>query len=214
MSRKKYKAVNGLLVAGLMLVLVIIYTKNASAQEVITGNSGDCAGRSSACADMTVGGSDAFGLGLSSPSFGAAISQCVATEASNWIFGAYGRQKVVANYHCMGLSYLRSGMYDAGEFILCKHTELSDMPDCPAAVAQFNMAVQAMPEPEVAEEKHEELEQIHDAQLSELMALQAWATVAQMQIAELEQEPAVQTVVREVPFIDAKKRAALEELKE
>lgn len=202
---RKYGRVNfGWFILAIVAGFLISW-KAAKAQEIVT-NAGDCAGRSSACADLntvvdvqgaTIGGDNhkAVGIGLSSPSFTAAISQCVATEALSLAFGAWGKQKVVANYHCMGLAYLRSGMFNAGEYILCTHTELSHMgeDECKAAVKQFVLPIVTEPEPEPSAELLE-LEEYHEERLEEQQML-----IADMQAKIMNLETELETELAQVP---------------
>ncbi len=157
---KEFQPINPLWVVIVAIAVGVLVSQVASA-------TGDNRGPVTQEVDIAGDSSKALGIGFSSPSFTAAINQCIATEAENWFFGAYGKQKVVPNYHCMGLAYLQAGMIDAGEYILCKHTELSEMPDCEKSVSQY--VPRGTPEPvtgfEDYIEQHEEEEGAHVSQL-------------------------------------------------
>lgn len=121
-----------------------------------------------------IGGDDTIGIGLSSPSFTAAINQCLATESTNYAFGAYGKQRVISNYHCMGLAYLSAGMIEAGEYILCnaENGPLSGMPDCESAVSQYVPRVDLPAKlPVYNYDDHIEEEENHVSQLEDQMML-------------------------------------------
>jgi len=136
--------VQGFLLFTLLIALAIGLNQRAYASGDKITQSNDM--NNQTAGNVLTGGNDAWGIGFSSPSFGAAISQCVATKASNWFFGAFSKQGVISNYHCMGLAYLRAGMVTAGEFYLCGYTELSELGDaCPAAVAEFQRVIAPPP---------------------------------------------------------------------
>jgi len=118
-------------------VIALASQANASGDRVTQSNDMNNQTTGDVATTLNTGGNDALGIGFSSPSFTSAISQCLATKSSNWLFGAYGAQKIVSNYHCMGLAYLSAGMTTAGEYILCTHTELSNLPDCESAIKEF-----------------------------------------------------------------------------
>ena len=120
---KQYQPINPLWLVLVALAVVVIVSQVANAQhEVDVRQSNDMN-----TATGNVLGGDAIGVGFSSPSFGAAIAQCIATEASNWAFGAYGKQKVIVNYWCMGSSLYQMGRYDAAARVWCHRTDLGDL---------------------------------------------------------------------------------------
>jgi hypothetical protein len=214
-GRKEHEPVRLFWFVVLVAMIAVLVADISRADEISSGR--DCAGKSSACANQLVDvpvniagdSSKALGLGFSSPSFGVAISQCLATKSSNWVFGAYGKQSVVSNYHCMGLAYLQAGMLTAGEYILCTHTELSDMPDCSAAVGEFSRLV--APEPvetantdDIDAEYYAQAEMIEDQQM-----LIADLAAKYENLAQAEPRTIERTVVQQVPALSEKQRMAL-----
>ena len=134
-GQNEFQPINPLWVVIVAVAIAIIVSQVANAQESFQSNDMNTVGGD-------IRGSDALGIGFSSPSFGAAISQCVYTKAQNWFWGVWGNQDIGPNYHCMGLAYLQNGMLTAGTLYLCGHTELGELgDDCPAAVAEFSRQV-------------------------------------------------------------------------
>ena len=208
-----------ILVAGMAVIA------KSDAQETVIGD-GPCAGRSSACSDqnvlvegVTVGGDkhDALGLGFSSPSFGAAIAQCVATEAGNYLFGAYGRQKVVVNYWCMGSSLRQLGLYDMSARVWCEKTDLGDLyPSIGECINAASTPPQsARDEPVEVSQVVDELEELHAAEIEEQLMLLADMQAKIMNLeTELDRAQPPQTIIQQVPALSDEQRQALKGLKD
>ena len=198
----------------LAAMCVVIIADVSRADEISSGR--DCAGKSSACANQLVDiagdSSKALGLGFSSPSFGTAIAQCVATEASNFVFGAYGKQKVVVNYWCMGSSLYQLGKYDAAARVWCAKTDLGDLylseGECVSALSASPEAP-AEEAPVVVYE-----EDMHAAEIEEQQMLIADLAAKYENLAAA--EPQTQTIERTivVPKLSESQRTALAEVKE
>jgi hypothetical protein len=156
-------------------------------------------------------GSDALGLGLSSPSFGAAIAQCVATEASNFAFGAYGKQKVVVNYWCMGSSLYQMGHHDMAARVWCEKTDLGalypSIGECINVASRPPETAVAAPV-EVVSTPFDELEELHAAELEEQQMLLADLEAKIMNL----QQPQVRTIIQEKERFTPEQAAKLREV--
>jgi len=119
-GKKEFQPINPLWVVIFAVAIAIIVSQVANAQESFQSNDMNTVGGD-------IGGNDALGIGFSSPSFGAAISQCIATKSENYVFGAFGRQTVIVNYWCMGSSLYQMGKYDAAARVWCQKTDLGDL---------------------------------------------------------------------------------------
>lgn len=80
---------------------------------------------------IAIGGNNSLGLGFGGAQFDVDIGQCIGSEAQTWFFGIYGRQTLKENAWCHAITLINSGYTDAGEWLLCHYTYLSEMPDCP-----------------------------------------------------------------------------------
>ena len=163
--------------------------------------------------NVSTGGNDALGLGFSSPSFGAAVAQCVATEASNYAFGAYGKQKIVVNYWCVGSSLYQMGKYYGAALALCRKTELGDLyPSEDECMSDLSTPpetpVTVVSEPLVAEYREEEdvhAQMILDQQMQLLDLASKYDDLS-------ERRPENRVVYQ--PYLSPEQRAALAEVKE
>jgi hypothetical protein len=191
------------------VVAVIVVSQIARADE--------CAGKSSACSNQNVSiagdNSDALGIGFSSPSFGVAVAQCVATESRNFAFGAYGHQKVVVNYWCVGSSLYQMGKYYGAALALCKKTDLGKLyPSQDACLKDLSAPpAEVMAAPIVAYDDAE-LEELVAAELEDYQML---VSDMQAKIANLDNyEPVQRTIVQQIPVLTESQRSQLQALKQ
>jgi hypothetical protein len=134
-----------ILLAGTLFVMLMVAAAPVFAQKC-GGHYGDDCG-TDVTTDVTtnvtssltggttsVGGSDNLALGLGSPSFGAAIGDCMGTQARSFLFGLYGQQTLTESYWCEAFNLASAGYPEAAAYILCNHTVLKDMPGCPGPI--------------------------------------------------------------------------------
>jgi len=82
---------------------------------------------------VTTGGDSSVGLGFGGTQFDVDIAQCVGSVVDSW-FIFYSKQRLQENYWCHAITLANAGYIEAAEYMLCQHTVLSEMPDCPGKV--------------------------------------------------------------------------------
>jgi hypothetical protein len=108
---------------------------------------------------------DSLALGFGGTRFGAAIGDCMGTQARTYLFGLYGQQTLTESHWCEAFNLISAGYTDAGTYILCHHTVLKDMPGCPGPL--LSMVPEVPPVPTVPDDLAEHY-QISDTRYSEL----------------------------------------------
>jgi len=115
-----------------------------------------------------IGGSDTLALGFGGTRFGAAIGDCMGTQARTYLWGIYGQQTLTESYWCEAANLYKMGLTEAANYVLCNHTILKTMPDCPGPLASM---LEEPPETvdTVESDVHQQFE-IQDSRYSELAA--------------------------------------------
>ena len=219
MNEDKHKPVP--LISLLLVVLMVIVTAElACAQHVCQG--GHNCNRDGTPVDVSqvAGGNvvaldagSSLGLGFGGAQFDVDIAQCMGSESTNWFFGAYAPQRLKENYWCHAITLANAGYIDAAEYILCTHTKLSEMPNCPGEIFRKEAKEgTAGPLTEIVEEiddHEEEAERQHQEYQMQITDL-----AAQIEDLKRPRPPVVQRVIEQRPFLSDEKRAALLAVKE
>jgi len=151
-----------------------------------------------------IGGNDALALGFGGASFDVDIAQCVGSQSDTFFFGIYGKQRLRQNYWCHAITLANAGYIEAAEYMLCHHTVLSNMPDCPGNIFRPEPKGEGASGPAnaVAEEV-EELEQYAQEQFNDY---QMQITDLSVTVQQLQDKPA-QIVYRVPPEIQSQMEA-------
>lgn len=80
--------------------------------------------------NLSAGGNDSLALGFGGVRFGAAIGDCMGTQARTFLFGLYGQQTLTESYWCESFNLFQAGHSKAAIWILCNRTILKEMEDC------------------------------------------------------------------------------------
>ena len=117
-----------------------------------------------------IGGNENLAIGLSSPRFGAAIGDCMGTQARTYLWGIYGQQTLTESYWCEAANLYKMGLTEAANYVLCNHTILKTMPDCPGPLVEFLADTNPVMNDELPAEHIQQHFEIADSRYSELTA--------------------------------------------
>lgn len=146
---------------------------------------------------------DNLALGFGGASFDVDIGDCMGSQSDQYLFGLWGKQRMRENYWCHAMTLIQAGYVEAGSFMLCNHTILAQMPDCPGNLFE---------QPETASNGPSQTNSVTTKELEERIEQQ------QMELQTLanryENMMRRPTVIREQSFLTAEKRQALEALRD
>ena len=117
-----------------------------------------------------IGGSDTLALGFGGTRFGAAIGDCMGTQARTYLWGIYGQQTLTESYWCEAANLYKMGLTEAANYVLCNHTILKTMPDCPGPLVEFLADTNPVMNDELPAEHIQQHFEIADSRYSELTA--------------------------------------------
>jgi len=191
----------------IIVMLVVAAIEVAWGQENCRGHSCNSDGApidvSQSVAGPVIGGSDSLGLGFGGPQFDVDIAQCMGTQSDSYLWNIWSKQRMTENYWCHAITLINAGYVEAGTYMLCNHTVLGEMNDCPGP-----LFVTAEPEDnhkdEVASIKAELYSDFNDFKAEQMQEIAM----------QHEEPPTVHRIVQKTPFLSDSKRAALAELKE
>jgi len=166
---KKYEPINlsWWIIVALVIVLVLLFSPTWAQHECRYNCPDDNPiDVSQVVTGPIIGGNDYLGFG--GPQFDVDIGQCMGTKSDHYIFGLWSNQRMVENYWCHAITLINAGYVDAGIFMLCKHTVLSEMDGCPGPF------VELLTRPETTSERDDQQEMLsnHDSLQMTLMNLQ------------------------------------------
>lgn len=209
-GRKERQPFNIFWLVVLAAMCVVIVADISRADEISSGQ--NCAGKSSAC----LNGGDSVAIGLGSPSFGAAIDQCLSTKSQTWLWGIWGNQDSESNYWCMGAQYRQLGLYDAAARVWCSKAGMNSLY---SSHQECMSALSAPPEqpreaPVVAARLDDAVEDLHAAEIEEYQMLVADMQASYENLTAAEPQVVERTVVQEVERFTDDQRVRLAEIKE
>jgi len=149
-----------------------------------------------------IGGDSNLALGFGGSQFDVDIAQCMGSASRSFVFGLFAQQRLQENYWCHAITLANAGYIEAAEFMLCKHTVLSEMgSDCPGDLLRPTKTEGTL------NRVTEEIERVEKQSQDQLSAYRMEITDLTTTVQTLEAKPA-QIVYRMPPEIQAQIDAA------
>jgi len=164
---KKYHSIDisWWIIVGLAVVLVLLFSPTWT--QDIECDGGPC-GEFVDLSSTTLSGSDTVAFGFGSPSYDVDINNCTGSTSRSFVFGLFSHQRLQEIHFCHAMNLISAGYVDAGNWLLCNKTKMSEMPDCPGTLF--------LPDQPTTSTEREDQQQMlgnHDNLQMSLMSLQA-----------------------------------------